>query len=152
MLLQTLKTLQRFPQNFNSLTFNTFQRNYHPFIVDHFENPRNVGSFDKNEKNVAKSLVGSPQCGDLLQIQIKYDPETNYINDTRFKTFGCGSAIASSSVATEQLKNKHFDEALQIKNQTIAKHLSLPAVKLHCSMLAEDAIKQAIRNAKSTKS
>jgi len=123
------------------------RRLYHPSVIDHYENPRNAGSFDKNEENVVRSIVGSPSCGDLMKLEIKYDPQTNYIIDTRFKTFGCGSAIASSSFASQELKNKHFDDALQINNRNIAKHLSLPMVKLHCSMLAEDAIKQAIRKA-----
>ena len=112
-------------------------------VVDHYERPRNVGSFDKNDPNVGTGLVGAPACGDVMKLQIKVDDDGNIV-DSCFKTFGCGSAIASSSVATEWVKGKAVDEVLTIKNNDIAKHLSLPPVKLHCSMLAEDAIKAAV--------
>nr|XP_046243351.1 iron-sulfur cluster assembly enzyme ISCU, mitochondrial [Scatophagus argus] len=116
---------------------------YHKKVLDHYENPRNVGSFDKNSKNVGTGLVGAPACGDVMKLQIQVD-ENGKIVDARFKTFGCGSAIASSSLATEWVKGKSIDEALKIKNTDIAKELCLPPVKLHCSMLAEDAIKAAL--------
>ncbi|KAI2664865.1 Iron-sulfur cluster assembly enzyme ISCU, mitochondrial [Labeo rohita] len=116
---------------------------YHKKVVDHYENPRNVGSLDKNAKNVGTGLVGAPACGDVMKLQIQVD-ENGKIVDARFKTFGCGSAIASSSLATEWVKGKSIDEALKIKNTEIAKELCLPPVKLHCSMLAEDAIKAAL--------
>ncbi|KAM9858893.1 iron-sulfur cluster assembly enzyme ISCU isoform 1-T2 [Aulostomus maculatus] len=116
---------------------------YHKKVVDHYENPRNVGSLDKKAKNVGTGLVGAPACGDVMKLQIEVD-ESGKIVDAKFKTFGCGSAIASSSLATEWVKGKSVDEALQIKNTDIAKELSLPPVKLHCSMLAEDAIKAAL--------
>ena len=116
-------------------------------MIDHYENPRNVGSFDKGEKNVGTGLVGAPACGDVMKLQIKVD-ESGKIVDARFKTFGCGSAIASSSLATEWVKGKNIDEAMTIKNTAIAKELSLPPVKLHCSMLAEDAIKAALKDYK----
>lgn len=120
-------------------------RAYHKNVVDHYENPRNVGSFDKNDPNVGTGLVGAPACGDVMKLQIKVDENGN-ITDSCFKTFGCGSAIASSSVATEWIKGKPLEEVLNIKNSEIAKHLALPPVKLHCSMLAEDAIKAAVKN------
>ncbi|XP_026198729.1 iron-sulfur cluster assembly enzyme ISCU, mitochondrial [Anabas testudineus] len=116
---------------------------YHKKVVDHYENPRNVGSLDKNSKNVGTGLVGAPACGDVMKLQIEVD-ENGKIVDAKFKTFGCGSAIASSSLATEWVKGKSVDEALKIKNTDIAKELCLPPVKLHCSMLAEDAIKAAL--------
>ncbi|KAK7330494.1 hypothetical protein VNO77_24689 [Canavalia gladiata] len=121
-------------------------RMYHERVVDHYNNPRNVGSFDKNDPSVGTGLVGAPACGDVMKLQIKVDDETGKIVDARFKTFGCGSAIASSSVATEWVKGKQMEEVLSIKNTEIAKHLSLPPVKLHCSMLAEDAIKAAVKD------
>ncbi|KFM29222.1 Iron-sulfur cluster assembly enzyme ISCU, mitochondrial [Auxenochlorella protothecoides] len=114
-------------------------------VVDHYEQPRNVGSFDKSDKSVGTGLVGAPACGDVMKLQIRVDEEGNIV-DSCFKTFGCGSAIASSSVATEWVKGKAVDEVLTIKNSDIAKHLSLPPVKLHCSMLAEDAIKAAVKD------
>lgn len=120
-------------------------RFYHERVVDHYDNPRNVGSFDKNDPMVGTGLVGAPACGDVMKLQIKVD-ENGKIVDARFKTFGCGSAIASSSVATEWVKGKQMEEVLTIKNTEIAKHLSLPPVKLHCSMLAEDAIKAAVKD------
>ncbi|XP_014355782.2 iron-sulfur cluster assembly scaffold protein IscU [Papilio machaon] len=116
---------------------------YHANVIDHYENPRNVGSMDKKDKNVGTGLVGAPACGDVMKLQIKVD-ENGKIIDAKFKTFGCGSAIASSSLATEWVKGKTVDEALKLKNTDIAKELSLPPVKLHCSMLAEDAIKAAL--------
>ncbi|XP_041792589.1 iron-sulfur cluster assembly enzyme ISCU, mitochondrial [Chelmon rostratus] len=116
---------------------------YHEKVVDHYENPRNVGSLDKRSKNVGTGLVGAPACGDVMKLQIEVD-ENGKIVDAKFKTFGCGSAIASSSLATEWVKGKSVDEALKIKNTDIAKELCLPPVKLHCSMLAEDAIKAAL--------
>ncbi|CAK9137592.1 unnamed protein product [Ilex paraguariensis] len=121
-------------------------RFYHERVVDHYNNPRNVGSFDKNDPTVGTGLVGAPACGDVMKLQIKVDDKTGKIVDACFKTFGCGSAIASSSVATEWVKGKQMEEVLTIKNTEIAKHLSLPPVKLHCSMLAEDAIKAAVKN------
>lgn len=120
-------------------------RLYHEKVIDHYENPRNVGSLDKNDKDVGTGLVGAPACGDVMKLQVKVD-ENGRIIDARFKTFGCGSAIASSSLATEMIKGKTLDEALEIKNTCIARELSLPPVKLHCSMLAEDAIRAAINN------
>ncbi|GME76057.1 unnamed protein product [Ambrosiozyma monospora] len=125
-----------------------FKRFYHPKVIDHYQNPRNVGSMDKNLSNVGTGLVGAPACGDVMRLQIKVDDETGIIEDVKFKTFGCGSAIASSSYATELVKGMTLDEALKIKNTTIAKELSLPPVKLHCSMLAEDAIKSAVNDYK----
>mmetsp|Transcript_10603 Transcript_10603/g.65397 ORF Transcript_10603/g.65397 Transcript_10603/m.65397 type:complete len:161 (+) Transcript_10603:87-569(+) len=121
---------------------------YHKNVVEHYENPRNVGSFDKNDPLVGSALVGAPACGDVMKLQIKVDENGNVL-DSRFKTFGCGSAIASSSVATEWVKGKTLEEVLSIKNSDIAKHLSLPPVKLHCSMLAEDAIKAAVKDVQS---
>jgi Fe-S cluster assembly scaffold IscU len=123
------------------------RRFYHKNVVEHYERPRNVGSFDKSDPDVGTGLVGAPACGDVMKLQIKVDEEGNIV-DARFKTFGCGSAIASSSVATEWVKGKSLDEVMQIKNSDIAKHLSLPPVKLHCSMLAEDAIKAAVKDLK----
>eukprot|EP01036_Dinobryon_divergens_P038158 gene38158-50037_t len=122
-------------------------RSYHENIIDHYENPRNVGSLDKQRKNVGTGLVGAPACGDVMKLQFEVD-ENGKIIDAKFKTFGCGSAIASSSVATEWLKGRQVDECLSIKNTDIAAHLKLPPVKLHCSMLAEDAIKAAVQDYK----
>ena len=116
-------------------------------LLDHYENPRNVGSLDKNEDNVGTGLVGAPACGDVMKLQIRVD-EDSIIKDACFKTFGCGSAIASSSLATEWIKGKTLDEAKNITNIDIASYLKLPPVKLHCSMLAEDAIKSAIKDLK----
>lgn len=121
------------------------RRAYHKNVVEHYERPRNVGSLDKADPDVGTGLVGAPACGDVMKLQIKVD-EHGTIVDSKFKTFGCGSAIASSSVATEWVKGKTIDEVLKIKNSDIAKHLSLPPVKLHCSMLAEDAIKAAVKD------
>jgi nitrogen fixation NifU-like protein len=116
-------------------------------VIDHYENPRNVGTLDKKDDSVGTGLVGAPACGDVLKLQIKVDSE-GVIVDAKFKAFGCGSAIASSSLVSEWVKGKNIDEALGIKNTEIAKHLSLPPVKLHCSMLAEDAIKAAVTDYK----
>uniref|UniRef100_A0A914W0Q7 NIF system FeS cluster assembly NifU N-terminal domain-containing protein n=1 Tax=Plectus sambesii TaxID=2011161 RepID=A0A914W0Q7_9BILA len=118
---------------------------YHKNVIDHYENPRNVGAFDKNDPNVGTGIVGAPACGDVMKLQIKVD-ENGKIIDAKFKTFGCGSAIASSSLATEWIKGKQMSEAGKIKNQQIAAELSLPPVKLHCSMLAEDAIQAALKD------
>merc|ERR1719334_51510 len=125
-------------------------RAYHDKVIDHYENPRNVGSLDKNDDNVGTGLVGAPACGDVMKLQIKVD-DNGKIIDARFKTFGCGSAIASSSLATEWVKGKTMDQAGAIKNTDIAKELCLPPVKLHCSMLAEDAIQAALKDIKSKK-
>ena len=117
---------------------------YSDKLLDHFKNPRNVGTLDKASKNVGTGLVGAPECGDVMRLQIEVDPNTKQIKDAKFKTFGCGSAIASSSLATEWLKGKTVDEALAIDNMAIVEELALPPVKIHCSVLAEDAIKSAI--------
>ncbi|CAL4894911.1 unnamed protein product [Urochloa decumbens] len=122
------------------------RRGYHERVVDHYNNPRNVGSFDKDEADVGTGIVGAPACGDVMKLQIRVDEGSGRIVDARFKTFGCGSAIASSSVASEWVKGKQMEEVVAIKNTEIAKHLSLPPVKLHCSMLAEDAIKAAVKD------
>src|SRR5688572_31419744 len=119
---------------------------YSDKVLDHYTNPRNVGSMDKNSSAVGTGLVGAPECGDVMKLQIKINPETQVIEEAKFKTFGCGSAIASSSLATEWLKGRSVDEALAIKNTDIVKELSLPPVKIHCSVLAEDAIKAAVRD------
>lgn len=115
---------------------------YGPKVMDHFNNPRNVGSFDKSDKTVGTGVVGAPECGDVMKLQLKI--RDNVVEDARFKTFGCGSAIASSSLATEWVKGKSLDDVLQIKNTDIVNELSLPPVKIHCSVLAEDAIRAAI--------
>ena len=119
---------------------------YSKKVLDHYNAPRNVGSLDKNSSQVGTGLVGAPECGDVMKLQIKVNPETQVIEDAKFKTFGCGSAIASSSLATEWVKGKTVEEALQIKNTEIVKELSLPPVKIHCSVLAEDAIRAAIHD------
>ena len=117
---------------------------YSDKVIDHYNNPRNVGSLDKSSNDVGTGLVGAPECGDVMKLQIKVNRDTNVIEEAKFKTFGCGSAIASSSLATEWVKGKTVDEALSIKNMDIVKELSLPPVKIHCSVLAEDAIRAAI--------
>ena len=117
---------------------------YSDKVIDHYNHPRNVGSMDKASSDVGTGLVGAPECGDVMKLQIKVNPATGVIEDAKFKTFGCGSAIASSSLATEWLKGKSVDEALAIKNTDIVTELALPPVKIHCSVLAEDAIKAAI--------
>ena len=119
---------------------------YSDKVLEHYDNPRNVGSFDQADATVGTGLVGAPECGDVLKLQIRVNPSTGRIEDARFKTFGCGSAIASSSLATEWLKGKSIDEAMAIKNTAIVEELALPPVKVHCSVLAEDAIKAAIKN------
>ena len=117
---------------------------YSEKVIDHYNDPRNVGSLDKKDENTGTGLVGAPECGDVMKLQIQVNPDTNEIIDAKFKTFGCGSAIASSSLATEWVKGKSIDEAMSIKNTEIVEELSLPPVKIHCSVLAEDAIKAAI--------
>ena len=121
------------------------RRGYHQVLVDHYESPRNVGSLPKDDKNVGTGLVGAPACGDVMKLQMRVNDD-GVVEEAVFKTFGCGSAIASSSYTTEWLKGKHIDECATIKNADIAKHLKLPPVKLHCSMLAEDAVKAAIKD------
>ena len=124
---------------------------YSEKVIDHYNEPRNVGSLDKSDANVGTGLVGAPECGDVMKLQIQVNPETNEIVDAKFKTFGCGSAIASSSLATEWIKGKSIDQAMSIQNTEIVEELSLPPVKIHCSVLAEDAIKAAISDYKSRK-
>ena len=119
---------------------------YSELVLDHYESPRNVGSFSKEEENVGTGMVGAPACGDVMKLQIKVDPVTGIIKDARFKTYGCGSAIASSSLVTEWLKGRTLSQAEQIKNSEIAGELALPPVKIHCSILAEDAIKAAVKD------
>jgi nitrogen fixation NifU-like protein len=117
---------------------------YSDKVIDHYENPRNVGSFAKDDPNVGTGMVGAPACGDVMKLQIKVDNDTGIITDARFKTYGCGSAIASSSLVTEWVKGMHIDQASKLKNSEIAEELALPPVKIHCSILAEDAIKAAV--------
>ena len=133
---------------YRNIANNIFKRFYHKNVLDHYERPRNVGSLDKKSKKVGSGLVGAPACGDVMKLDIEVDNNGKIIK-SKFKTFGCGSAIASSSVATEWVKGKTIDEAIQITNKDIASHLKLPPVKLHCSMLAEDAIKAAVKDYKS---
>ena len=121
---------------------------YSDKVIDHYENPRNAGSFSKDEENVGTGLVGAPACGDLMKLQIKVDHDTGIITDAKFKTYGCGSAIASSSLVTEWVKGRTLDEAAALKNSEIAQELALPPVKIHCSILAEDAIKAAVADYK----
>jgi nitrogen fixation NifU-like protein len=121
---------------------------YSEKVVEHYENPRNVGSFDKGDDTVGTGMVGAPACGDVMKLQIKVNPATGLIEDAKFKTYGCGSAIASSSLVTEWVKGKSLDEALTIRNTHIAEELALPPVKIHCSILAEDAIKAAVNDYK----
>ena len=121
---------------------------YSEKVVDHYENPRNVGSFEKGDDSVGTGMVGAPACGDVMKLQIKVNPATGLIEDARFKTYGCGSAIASSSLVTEWVKGKSLDEAMEIRNTHIAQELALPPVKIHCSILAEDAIKAAVEDYK----
>ncbi len=121
---------------------------YSEKVVEHYENPRNVGSFEKGDDTVGTGMVGAPACGDVMKLQIKVNPVTGLIEDARFKTYGCGSAIASSSLVTEWVKGKSLDEALTIQNTQIAQELALPPVKIHCSILAEDAIKAAVQDYK----
>lgn len=124
---------------------------YSEKVIDHAENPRNVGTLDKSDPNVGTGLVGAPACGDVMRLQIKVDPDTDLIIDAKFKTFGCGSAIAASSLATEWIKGKSIDEAEALKNSAIVEELNLPPVKIHCSVLAEDAIKSAIADYRAKK-
>jgi nitrogen fixation NifU-like protein len=119
---------------------------YSDKVIDHYENPRNVGSFDKTDTGIGTGMVGAPACGDVMKLQIKVDNDTGIITDAKFKTYGCGSAIASSSLITEWVKGKTLDQARSIKNSEIAEELALPPVKIHCSILAEDAIKAAVEN------
>jgi len=119
---------------------------YSDKVIEHYENPLNVGTLDKNDDTVGTGLVGAPACGDVMRLQLKVNPVTNVIEDAKFKTFGCGSAIASSSLATEWVKGKTVDEAMELKNTQIVQELNLPPVKIHCSVLAEDAIKSAIED------
>jgi nitrogen fixation protein NifU and related proteins len=121
---------------------------YSDKVIDHYENPRNVGSFEKGDEDVGTGMVGAPACGDVMKLQIRVNPSTGVIEDARFKTYGCGSAIASSSLVTEWVRGKTLDEALTIKNTEIAQELALPPVKIHCSILAEDAIKAAVNDYK----
>ena len=121
---------------------------YSKAVIDHYENPRNVGSFDKSDTDIGTGMVGAPACGDVMKLQIKVDNVTGIITDAKFKTYGCGSAIASSSLITEWVKGKTLDEAGSIKNSEIAEELALPPVKIHCSILAEDAIKAAVKDYK----
>ena len=121
---------------------------YSDKVIDHYENPRNVGGFDKGDDTVGTGMVGAPACGDVMKLQIKVNPVTGLIEDARFKTYGCGSAIASSSLVTEWVKGKSLDEAMSIRNTQIAEELALPPVKIHCSILAEDAIKAAVSDYK----
>ena len=121
---------------------------YSDKVIDHYENPRNVGSFKKDDEDVGTGMVGAPACGDVMKLQIKVNPATGLIEDARFKTYGCGSAIASSSLVTEWVKGKSLDEAMAIRNTQIAEELALPPVKIHCSILAEDAIKAAVSDYK----
>ena len=123
---------------------------YSDKVVEHYENPRNVGSFEKGDDTVGTGMVGAPACGDVMKLQIKVNPATGLIEDARFKTYGCGSAIASSSLVTEWVKGKTLDQAMTIKNTQIAQELALPPVKIHCSILAEDAIKAAVQDYKTT--
>jgi nitrogen fixation protein NifU and related proteins len=117
---------------------------YSDKVIDHYENPRNVGTLDKDDATVGTGLVGAPACGDVMRLQLRINPETDVIEDAKFKTFGCGSAIASSSLVTEWVKGKTVGEAMELSNKTIVEELNLPPVKIHCSVLAEDAIKSAI--------
>jgi nitrogen fixation NifU-like protein len=119
---------------------------YSEKVIDHYENPRNVGRLDKEDPTVGTGLVGAPACGDVMQLQLRVNPETGVIEDAKFKTFGCGSAIASSSLATEWVKGKTVEQAMELKNTQIVEELNLPPVKIHCSVLAEDAIKSAIED------
>jgi Fe-S cluster assembly scaffold IscU len=139
-----LKTLSKIGSRTRA---NIFFSSYHSRVIDHYENPRNVGSFDKNNKNVGTGIVGAPACGDVMKLQIRVDAN-GHISEAKFKTFGCGSAIASASFTTEKIIGMHIDTAMEIKNTVIAKYLDLPPVKLHCSMLAEDSIKSAVKNYK----
>jgi nitrogen fixation protein NifU and related proteins len=132
------------PQEDSLVEFEVHKMAYSEKVLDHYNNPRNVGSMDKNSPDVGTGLVGAPECGDVMKLQIKVNKETGVIEDAKFKTFGCGSAIASSSLATEWVKGRTVEQALAIENKEIVKELALPPVKIHCSVLAEDAIRAAI--------
>lgn len=134
--------------SFKKLSKSFVRSKYSEKVMDHYEKPRNVGSLDKTKQNVGTGIVGAPSCGDVMKLQIEIDEKTGVIKEAKFKTFGCGSAIASSSVATEWIKGKTLDEATQVTNQDIASHLSLPPIKLHCSLLAEQAIRAAVNDVK----
>lgn len=140
------KPVQRFVSPAVANTVVTGRRSYHEKVLDHYSRPRNVGSMSKTDTDVGTGLVGAPACGDVMKLQIRVDPSNNTISDVKFKTFGCGSAIASSSYLTELVRGMTLEEAGRVRNTEIAKELCLPPVKLHCSMLAEDAIKSAISN------
>lgn len=142
-------TYRCIPRNIISSTSIISKRLYHQKVIDHYTNPRNVGSLDKKSPNVGTGIVGAPACGDVIKLQIEVNDKTGVIENVKFKTFGCGSAIASSSYMTELVHGMKIEDAQKIKNTEIAKELSLPPVKLHCSMLAEDAIKAAIKDYKS---
>ena len=131
--------------------YQSHSKSYHSHLIQNFESPNNAGALDKNDPNVGTGLVGAPACGDVMKLQIKVD-DANKIIDSKFKTFGCGAAIASSNIAPEWIKGKDLNDALNISNQDIAQHLKLPPVKLHCSMLAEDAIKAAVNHLQSSRS
>src|ERR1041385_7864461 len=124
---------------------------YSEKVIEHYEHPRNVGTLDKEDENVGTGLVGAPACGDVMKLQLRVNPETQVIEDAKFKTFGCGSAIASSSLVTEWVKGMHIDEAMTLKNSQIAEELNLPPVKIHCSVLAEDAVKASIADFRAKK-
>jgi nitrogen fixation NifU-like protein len=132
--------------NIQHSKYKIIKMSYSEKVIDHYQNPKNVGTLDKSSKSVGTGLVGAPECGDVMRLQIEVDNATGMITDAKFKTFGCGSAIASSSLATEWLKGKSVDEALKIDNMAIVEELNLPPVKIHCSVLAEDAIKAAIND------
>jgi len=138
--------VQSFTPSVSVASQKVVRRSYHEKVLDHYNNPRNVGSMSKNDADVGTGLVGAPACGDVMKLQIKVDPSNDTITDVKFKTFGCGSAIASSSYLTELVRGMTLEQAGRIRNTEIAKELCLPPVKLHCSMLAEDAIKSAINN------
>ena len=133
-----------YPPVYRSL-LNSFNQYYHTKLIDHYENPRNIGSLDSNDSNIGTGLVGAPACGDVMKLNIRVD-ENGIITESKFKTFGCGSAIASSSLVTEWIKDKHIDDAYMVSNKEISKELKLPPVKLHCSMLAQDAVQSAIED------
>eukprot|EP00735_Rhodelphis_limneticus_P005279 TRINITY_DN17059_c0_g1::TRINITY_DN17059_c0_g1_i1::g.20988::m.20988 TRINITY_DN17059_c0_g1::TRINITY_DN17059_c0_g1_i1::g.20988 ORF type:complete len:158 (-),score=36.41,sp/Q9ZD61/ISCU_RICPR/72.31/1e-63,NifU_N/PF01592.11/5.6e-51 TRINITY_DN17059_c0_g1_i1:177-650(-) len=145
MLQSTVRALNRSLQSRSSLPAWTQAAAYHKNVIEHYENPRNVGSLDQKSPDVGTGLVGAPACGDVMKVQIKVTDDDKIV-DVKFKTFGCGSAIASSSLATEKIKGMTLEEALKVKNKDIAAELNLPPVKLHCSMLAEDAIKAAVKD------
>lgn len=142
----TRSATKSFTAHVTAPSFAAGHRSYHEKVLDHYSRPRNVGSMSKSDTDVGTGLVGAPACGDVMKLQIRVDPDTNTISDVKFKTFGCGSAIASSSYLTELVRGMTLEEAGRVRNTEIAKELCLPPVKLHCSMLAEDAIKSAISN------